>query len=355
MPDRSTTAAVRRVVHPVVPPLDAQAIPAAAAREALAALAELAGAAARLGDPDLFHRPRLRRKVHRRHIAGTDSEQLAELLCVAAENRVTAGLLAVHSVREELRERPGRRPCFTPDALADLHGLLVAGDPNIPARGRFRRSRATVIWPDGRVVDVPVEPGAELREHMERWHGWGSATVAAPLDAAALAMAQLLTIHPFPDANGRVARLLAQCDLVAAGLLPGLLLDLDGWTPTHQIEHDEALVAASDGELARWGELFARAVTETARHRTATIRRYGELLDAALERAADDPAATAVLACFDSTPAVSAQWLRERIPYDPGPALARLEGRGVLAAHPRLPGALVHPQLVAVLDTPFGA
>ncbi|WP_157536650.1 Fic family protein [Kitasatospora mediocidica] len=339
---------------PVVPPLDARAIPDAAHREALAALADLTGAAARLGDPDLFHRPRLRRLLHRRHLAGTDPEQLAEQLATAAESRVAAGLLAVHSVRAELAEQPGRRPCFTPDALADLHAALVAGDPNIPSPGGFRRSKARVTWPDGRVVIVPVAPGAELRTHVERWNAWGTATVSAPLDAAALAMAQLLTIHPFPDANGRMARLLGQCDLVAAGLLPGLLLDLDGWVPAHRIEHDEALVAASDGELSRWGEVFARAVTETARHRTATVRHYGALLDEAIGRAAGDPAAAAVLAQLAATPAVSAGWLRERIPYDPHPPLARLERSGVLAAHPRLPGALVHPQLLAVLDTPFG-
>ncbi|GAA1253751.1 hypothetical protein GCM10009665_50540 [Kitasatospora nipponensis] len=349
-----TSPAARRVL-PVVPPSDAEAVPAAARREALDALAALSTAAARLADPDLFHRPRVRTKLHRRYVGATDPAELAEQLSAPAENRATAGLLAVHSVREELREQPGRRPCFAPDSLAELHRLLIAADPNIPARGGFHRSRALVTWPDGRAFAIDVAAGEPLRAHVERWHRWGAGTTSPPLDAAALAALGLLTIHPFPDANGRMVRLLSQCDLVAAGLMPGLLLDLDGWVHGHRREHDEALVAGADGDWARWGEVFARAVTETARHRTATVTAYCGLLDTALERVAADPATAAVLEQLRGTPAVSAPWLRERIPYAPQPALDRLRSAGVLAPHPRLPGALVHPELLALLDAPLDA
>ncbi|MFE0465526.1 Fic family protein, partial [Kitasatospora sp. NPDC058965] len=341
------------VVLPVAPPLDAEAVPAADRRRALDALAELTAAVGtHLDDPDLFHRPRYRRKIHR-HLAGADPAGLAEQLAAAAEHRTAAGLLAVQSVRAELREHPDRRPCFTPDALAELHRLLIAGDPNITARGGFRRTSATVTWADGQTFAIATAPGAPLRAQLERWHHWGSRTGAPPLDAAALAMAGLLTIHPFPDANGRTARLLGQCDLVAAGLLPGLLLDLDGWVEQHRDEHDPALVAAADGDLTRWGSLFARAVTETARHRTGSITAYGRVLDAAVGQVADDPAAVAVLGRLRATPAVSAAWLRDLVAHEPQPALDRLRAAGVLTEHPRLPGALVHPQLIELLDAPY--
>ncbi|MER7465834.1 Fic family protein [Streptomyces sp. NPDC097981] len=353
MLDRSTTAAVRRVL-PVAPPLDAAAIPSDARRQALDALAELAAATrAHLDDPDLFHRPRWRPKLHLRRIAGIEPAQLAEQLAAAAENRSSAGLLAVHSVRAEVLEHPGQRPCFTPDALAELHRLLIAGDPNITAPGGFRRSSATVTWPDGQAFSITTGAGAQLRERIEYWHHWGTRTTAHPLDAAALAMAALLTIHPFPDANGRTARLLGQCDLVGAGLLPGLLLDLDAWLEEHRTEHDTALVAAADGDLTRWGALFARAVTDTARHRTGTLTVHGRLLDAALAQVADDPAAVAVLGRLRAAPAVSAAWLRDRIAHEPQPALDRLRAAGILTDHPRLPGAFVHPQLLELLDTPY--
>lgn len=361
-PAVAAAAAVRRVV-PVVPPLDAEAIPAGVRREALAALADLTEAAAYLGDPDLFHRPRFRTMVHRHRIGSADPVRLTERIATAAEDRAAAGLLAVHSVRAELRERPGRRPCFTPDSLAELHGLLTAADPNIPGRGGFRRSAATVTWADGRRFAIDVPPGKALRGHVERWFRWGTRTTSPPLDAAAFSMVRLVTIHPFPDANGRTARLLAQCDLVAAGLLPGLLLDLEGWVHGHRYEHDEAVVAASEGRWTEWGALFARAVTETARHRIAAIATHRRLLDATIARVGGDPAAAAVLTHFRAGPAVSAAWLRERMshdempdgrmPDDPEPALARLLDAGILTAHPRLPGALIHPELLAVLDAPF--
>ncbi|MER5642243.1 Fic family protein, partial [Kitasatospora sp. NPDC002227] len=328
----------------------------AARAQALDALAELTTAArTQLADPDLFHRPRWRPKLHQKRVAGIEPAQLAEQLATAAESRTTAGLLAVHSVRAELLESPGRRPCFTPDALAQLHGLLIAGDPNITAPGGFRSTPMTITWPDGQRFSVATEAGPQLTERMEHWHHWGTHTTSHPLDAAAIAMVALVTIHPFPDANGRTARLLGQCDLVGAGLLPGLLLDLDAWVEAHRTEHDTALMAAADGDLQSWGTLFARAVTETARHRTSTLATYGELLGAAVAQIAGDPAATAVLTQLRAAPALSADSLQGRIPHDPRPALDRLRAAGILTDHPRLPGALIHPELLELLDTPYTA
>ncbi|MDC2958128.1 Fic family protein [Streptomyces gilvifuscus] len=350
-----TGRAVRRVA-PVVPPLDARAVPDEDRARAEAALAGLAAAVHRhLGNPDLFHRPRFRTAVHHRYLARVPAHQVTERIAAAAEERAAAGLLAVASVRAEIAERPGRRPCFTPEALRELHALIAGCDPSIPGDGGFRTATGRVTWADGRTFIIAVAPGRELRDHVERWHWWSVRTTAPVLDAAALGMAQLLTVHPFRDANGRTARLLAQCDLVAASLLPGLLLDLEGWTHAHRLEHDEALVAASEGHLTRWGALFARAVADTARHRTATIHRYAALLDAAAARAGDGTPAAAVLTALSSTPALTPSWLRERVPFDPEPVLADLLASGVLVPHPRLPGAAVHPNSSAVLDEPWSA
>ncbi|MFD5411899.1 Fic family protein [Streptomyces nojiriensis] len=348
-----TTAAVRRI-RPVVPPLDAECVPAEARARAHDALAALTRATAtHLGNPDLFHRPRVRTRLHLRHLDPAAPAPLAERIADAAEARTAAGLLAVASVRDELRERPGRRPCFTPDSLAGLHRMLVAGDPDIPGPGGFRRAPARVTWPDGRRFAITVAPGRALHGHVERWYRWTVRTASPALDAAAFGMLRLFTVHPFPDGNGRTARLLAQCDLVGAGLLPGLLLDIEGWVDAHRTEHDEAVVAGAEGQWERWGALFARAVTDTARHRTATVTAYGNLLDAALDQVAGDPAAAEVLRHLRSGPAVSARWLRGRTAHDPGPALARLHDTRILAAHPRLRDALVHPGLLTLLDTPY--
>ncbi|MFJ9455356.1 Fic family protein [Kitasatospora sp. NPDC101447] len=344
-----------RPVRPVVPPPGATAVPAGARGPALAALAELREAAADLDNPDLFHRPRLRTRLHPGRLGGTDPGRLAEQAAASAGNRAAAGLLAVASVRAELRERPGQRPCFTPDALVDLQRLLVAEDPSVPGGGGLRRTDAHVVWPDGRRFAIAVPPGRPLHGHLRRWHDWTVTTDSPPLDLAAFGVLRLYTVHPFPDGNGRLARLLAQCDLVAAGLLPGLLLDLDGWVEARRAVHDEAIVAAADGDWARWGAVFAEAVTETARHRTATLTAHRRLLTAAIDAVREDRQAVGVLRGFTAAPAVSADWLRPRLPYDPATALARLRRAGLLTRHPRLPGALVHPGLLALLDTPFAA
>ncbi|MEU8495978.1 hypothetical protein AB0C86_04405 [Streptomyces lavendulae] len=110
------------------------------------------------------------------------------------------------------------------------------------------------------------------------------------------------TAHPFPEGNGRIARLLAQCDLVGAGLLPGLLLDLDGWVDANRDAHDRSVAAAAEGDLPQWGPLFARSVTETARHRTAALAEHRRILATATARAGDAPTAVAVLEAFRSAP-----------------------------------------------------
>ncbi|MFD7570212.1 Fic family protein [Streptomyces sp. NPDC059810] len=350
---RPSGTAVRRIA-PVVPPLDAEAIPPVERDEATAALAELSDTVGRhLDNPDLFHRPRFRTAVHSRHLARIPDRLVTGRIAAAAERRAEAGLLAAASTRAEVADRPGRRPCFTPAALSELHTLIVAGDPSIPGPGGLRRSSARITWADGQVFALTVAPGRELRDHVERWYRWAIHTTAPALDAAALSMARLLTVHPFADGNGRTARLLAQCDLLAAGLLPGLLLDLDGWVHTHRRAHDEALAAAGEGRWTQWGSLFARAVTETARHRTTSITRYSTLFTEAAAHLTDDPAAAAVLTHLRSSPAVSADWLRDRMAHPPEPVLARLTAKGILSPHPRLPGALVHPSSLAVLDEPW--
>ncbi|MFF4444531.1 hypothetical protein [Streptomyces sp. NPDC001502] len=63
-----------------------------------------------------------------------------ERITAAAGARTAAALPAAASVRDEPRERPGRRPCLTPDSPATLHRTPAAGDPGNPGPGGFRRA-----------------------------------------------------------------------------------------------------------------------------------------------------------------------------------------------------------------------
>ncbi|MFJ3793175.1 hypothetical protein [Kitasatospora sp. NPDC090091] len=127
------------------------------------------------------------------------------------------------------------------------------------------------------------------------------------------------------------------------------LAELTTTVGTHLTNPDPTRRAAPHAD--RWGpNITAR---DGFRRSASTVTAYGRLLDAAVAQAADDPAAVAVLTQFRAAPAVSAAWLRERIPHDPRPALDRLRGAGILTDHPRLPGALILPQLIELLDAPY--
>ncbi|MFD9242634.1 hypothetical protein ACFV0D_12040, partial [Streptomyces sp. NPDC059556] len=141
---RPSGTAVRRVA-PVVPPLDAEAIPPRERAKATAALAELSDTAGRhLDNPDLFHRPRFRKAVHTRHLARIPDRLVTGRIAAAAERRAEAGLLAAASTRAEIAERPGRRPCFTPAALSDQHTQIVPAHPSNPRPGGDRPGAPTL-------------------------------------------------------------------------------------------------------------------------------------------------------------------------------------------------------------------
>lgn len=65
--------------------------------------------------------------------------------------------------------------------------MLVAGDPDIPGPGGFRRAPARVTWPDGRCFAITVAPGRALHGHVERWYRWTvrTASPAPPTPACA--------------------------------------------------------------------------------------------------------------------------------------------------------------------------
>ncbi|MGB8522426.1 MAG: Fic family protein [Candidatus Acidiferrales bacterium] len=88
-----------------------------------------------------------------------------------------------------------------------------------------------------------------------------------------LAHAQLETIHPFLDGNGRVGRLLITFLLCQKQALGRPLLYLSQYLKQHRTEYYDRLMAIrNDGDWEGWLKFFVRGVHETSREASKTAR-----------------------------------------------------------------------------------
>jgi len=107
---------------------------------------------------------------------------------------------------------------FSLDALRAWHAAAA----DAPSTWR----RATRIR-DAGPPPAPPEFIASRLELLASWLETDSSRELAPAQAGALAMARLIEIAPFDDANGRVARLAASHVMVRAGARPPVLVGAD--------------------------------------------------------------------------------------------------------------------------------
>lgn len=153
------------------------------------------------------------------------------------------------------------------DALADLHARATAGLVTPEHQGRWRRTRQVVHDASvGKVVLQVAEP-EHVPDRMATLARWlrGSAEMP-PLLLSGVLQEELLAIHPFESANGRVARAAARLVLHGGGLDP------PGVVPVESVLVEDPggywrEVAATQRrrDLTIWLERWAEAVTDALR------------------------------------------------------------------------------------------
>jgi Fic family protein len=101
-----------------------------------------------------------------------------------------------------------------------------------------------------------------------------------PLVRAAMLHYQFLTIHPFHDGNGRVARILVPLFLAAEGRLPEPLLYLSPYLELRRREYyDRLQIVRERGDIEQWIQFFVTAVEAQARDGVDRGERLLDLLD----------------------------------------------------------------------------
>jgi Fic family protein len=87
----------------------------------------------------------------------------------------------------------------------------------------------------------------------------------SPLIRAALAHLQFETVHPFPDGNGRIGRLLIALVLHHEGVLREPLLYLSLYLKQHRAEYYRLLdLVRQEGDWEAWLDFFLEGVEQTS-------------------------------------------------------------------------------------------
>jgi Fic family protein len=168
--------------------------------------------------------------------------------------------------------------------IENLQKILVRGTVADTAEAGHVRTSQAMIGLDKRqrVTEarfVPPPPGDVLRDGVETWLHWLNETEIDRhmICQAALAHYQFETLHPFNDGNGRLGRLIALLQLIIAGDLRSLVVNLSPWLKERQLEYQERLFDVSaSGEFGPWIEFFCHALIA---HGKEAVSRVQELLE----------------------------------------------------------------------------
>lgn len=127
---------------------------------------------------------------------------------------------------------------------------------------------------------VPPVP-ERLDAALAAWeHFAQSPSDLPPLIRAAMLHYQFLTIHPFRDGNGRVARILVPLFLAAEDRLPEPLLYLSPYFEAKRRRYyDRLQIVRERGDIEQWIQFFLTAVEAQARDGVVRGERLLDLMD----------------------------------------------------------------------------
>lgn len=157
-------------------------------------------------------------------------------------------------------------------ALPALHRTLTSGLVAPPVTGQLRRTEQAVHdGGEGRVVFQPVPPAA-----IATALGFLSDLMAGhdlhPVVTAGLLQFELLRLHPFESANGRLARVAARLVLRDAGLDPaGLAVAEVAMSQRPVGNYDAAAGALRSNDLTVWLETWGEDVATGLRLATSAL------------------------------------------------------------------------------------
>jgi len=244
---------------------------------------------------------------------------------VAADETARAVLGNVRAMERAIALVDEGRP-FTLDDLLEIHRVLLEGTSEDRFAGVVR---AEQNWIGGRRTSpadaafVPPTPDRvpALLNDLVRFVNLDDLPAVAQ---AAIAHAQIETIHPFGDGNGRAGRCLIHVILRRRGVSPLVAAPVSVILAANGRHYIAGLVDFREGRTDEWIGAFADAVTAAAAAAQRLWAKIDALLDALIERAGSpraDSVARKIILGLPAQPVVSAEVAAAR--YDVTPTAAR--------------------------------
>lgn len=252
------------------------------------ALGELAGIGRTLPNPHLLVRPFLRREaVLSSRIEGTQ----ASLSDVFTYETIQFPLFdssddvkEVHNYVRALEfglERMSSLPVSL-RLIKEIHGILLEDVRGEQFRAGEYRQGQTFIGPPGSrlatatYVPPPPDQMMEALNNLEMYINETSSL--PPLIRLGLIHYQFEAIHPFPDGNGRLGRLLVSLLLCSWNLLPQPLLYLSAFFESNRSSYYSHLRGVTEkGQWTEWLSFFLEGVALQAVDAASRIKRINAL------------------------------------------------------------------------------
>ena len=170
---------------------------------------------------------------------------------------------------------------LTEQSLYDWHRMVMNGRQDVGAVGRYRDHEDPMQVVSGPLhkpkVHFEAPPSHTMPAEMQRFLQWFDATAPHgkhPLGAltrAGIAHLYFVTIHPFEDGNGRIARAIAEKALSQAVGQPSLVA-LSQTIQRGRSAYYDALEAANKAnEITAWLTYFAHTAIEAQEYSLALI------------------------------------------------------------------------------------
>jgi Fic family protein len=256
---------------PALPPLGLVETPAILRAAALAhrKLAEVKGRAASIPNPEIL----INTLSLQEALASSAIENIVttedELFQAAAFPETEAGpAKEVALYRDALRRGFARmtetKGLLTTNVVVEMFQILKR------STGGFRETSGTALKNQGtgQIVFVPPQDRNEIVSHMtdlEAFVNVEESDDPDPLVKMAIIHHQFESIHPFPDGNGRIGRILNVLYLTRAGLLDAPILYLSRYINANKSDYYRLLQAVrDDGNWEEWVLFMLRGVSETS-------------------------------------------------------------------------------------------
>jgi Fic family protein len=151
--------------------------------------------------------------------------------------------------------------------LLHLHGMLTAKVLEPAQAGRYKAKSNRVIDRKGRTIYSPPGPdrAKPLTQELLSWINGAEAAKHHPVIVNGVAHHRLVSIHPFADGNGRIARTLGVWLLYTRGFDTQHLFALDEFYEGDRQRYYDKIQQARDldDDLGFWLEYTAEGVVET--------------------------------------------------------------------------------------------